>query len=334
MVSDLGEIAGNIRLVDAAELLRQAERVTIVTHRNPDGDAVGSASALGSALITLGKEVRLVCPDPLPPYLLASPRAANMTQTLGDDTCDLFVCIDVSDPALLYDLPVDSPDFFTGQNSLNLDHHLSNLRYARFNYVDPSAASASEIIADLLALLGVPIQREEAEDLLYGIVNDTHSFQNSNTTPRTLRLTADLVEAGADLSAITYNLLIARNPSAARLWAAVLPTLDFADTERVAFLTVSLAALARAGATMVDADGLVEFLRSVRTVELAILFKQTGPDSYRLSIRTSSLIDATLIAGRYGGGGHRRAAGGDAKGTEAEIKLQLLAAYHLQHGDA
>jgi phosphoesterase RecJ-like protein len=318
----------DVSLIEVAALLRGADDLLILTHRNPDGDGIGAALALAMALRAIGKRVTVVCPDPLPPYLLRMPGAHEVQQQLSKDAWNLVIGVDVSDPALLEPLPFADPAAFAEAKSLNIDHHYSNLRYARFNYVDASAASATEIISELVTdNLGVPLTVDIATDLLYGIVNDTHSFQNSNTSPRTLRLSADLVEAGADLSRIVFNLLLQRGAESARLWAEVLSSLSFEDCERVAFLTVSLDALERAGATLTDADGLVEFLRNIRDVDLAVLFKQTGPEEYRLSMRTSAAVDATVIAAVFGGGGHQRAAGADAHGDLAEIQERLLEVY-------
>jgi bifunctional oligoribonuclease and PAP phosphatase NrnA len=324
----------DVTLSQAAEYVRAAASATIVTHRNPDGDAIGSAVALAGAMRSLGKQVRIVCPDRLPEYLLSVPGARDVSQDLGDDPTDLLIAIDVSDPALLHPLACADPLYFQQRKSLNLDHHYSNLRYASYNHVDASAASATEIVGALIhEYLGVAYSVDLATDLLYGVVNDTHSFQNSNTTSRTLRFSADLVDAGADLSRIVFNLLLEKESASARLWAEALPTLDFADNERVASLTVTLDALKRSASTMTGADGLVEFLRNIRGIDLAVLYKQTAPDTYRLSLRSSAAVDATKVAAAFGGGGHQRAAGGEAKGRLDEIKSQLLAAYTAARED-
>lgn len=328
-MSEQHGVFADISLGEAAVLIRAAPRSRIVTHRNPDGDSVGSATALAYAIFTLGGHATVYSPDPLPDYLLEVPGASTITTGWDDGEFDLLIAVDVSDPDLLRPLPCASGAYFSDCQSLNLDHHYSNLRFARQNHVDATAASATELVFDLVVReLGVPLNAELATCLLYGVVNDTHSFQNSNTTPRTLRLSADLVESGADLSAIVFNLLLEKRPASARLWALVLPTLTFADGERVAMLTVTLGALQAAGATMTDADGLVEFLRNIRHVDLAVLFKQTAADQYRLSMRSSEAVDATLVAAEFGGGGHQRAAGGDAVGPLAEIQQRLVAVYH------
>ncbi len=312
---------------EVAALLAAASSLLLYTHRNPDGDAVGCVTALAAALRALGKDVTVLCPDPLPAYLLSVPGAKEIRQGPESREVDLVVSIDVSDPSLL--IPLDSavPGFFQDLPSLNIDHHFSNARYARYNLVDAAAAAATEIVYDLILELGVQLNQSIATSLLYGIVNDTHSFQNSNTTPATLHLSAQLVAAGANLASIVFDLLLVRSAASARLWARVLPTLVFHDDERVAMLTVAIDALEMAGADMTDADGLVEFLRNIRYVDLAVLFKETAPDVYRLSMRSTAAVDATVVAGVFGGGGHQRAAGCDIAAPLPEAQSKVLAAY-------
>jgi phosphoesterase RecJ-like protein len=321
------EPGAEITLDTVVEVLRSARRASVLTHRNPDGDAIGSATALAAGLRASGASVRIVCPDPLAPNLLGIPDADSVVTRFAEGDDDLVVTVDVSDPSLLQPLPAADLSFYTARRSVNIDHHISNVRYAQYNFVDPAAASAAEIVFQILRHMGSPIDCRMATQLLYGFVNDTHSFQNSNTTPRTLHMAADLVQAGADISSITFNLLLARSPAAARLWAQVLPTLAFADHGRLASLVVSLDALGAAGATLPDADGLVEFLRAIRGIDLGVLYKQIGPEQFRLSLRSSEQVDATAIAGRFGGGGHRRAAGCDVHGTLAAVQQRVLSAY-------
>ena len=319
--------SSQITRAEAAALLRSAHSVVLYTHRNPDGDSVGCVTALAAALEALGKRVWTICPDPLPTYLLAVPRSGAITTGPELVAADLVVSIDVSDPGLLLPLAAAEPGYFAGVHSLNIDHHFSNTRYARYNLVDHTAAAATEIVFDLIRELGLSLDLDLATSLMYGIVNDTHSFQNSNTTPRTLAMSSELVAAGANLSRIVFDLLLVRSAASARLWALVLPTLLFHDHERVAFLTVTREALARARAGMTDADGLVEFLRNIRDVDLAVLFKETDSDTYRLSMRASEAVDATVVAGAFGGGGHQRAAGCDISAPLAVAQAEVLAEY-------
>ena len=327
------EAAGaEVTIEGAASLLRASARPLLLTHRNPDGDAIGSVTALAAALRGLGKLPRIACPDPLSPVLLAIPEADAVGNVLGDDW-DLVVSVDVSDPQMLRPLVAAEPAWMSAQHSLNIDHHLSNMRYARANLVAVHAASAAEIIYDLVHALGGNVDSRMATQLLYGFVNDTHSFQNSNTTPRTLRVAADLLETGADLSRVIFDLLLSRRIPNAQLWSQVLPTLAFGAGQRMSSLVVSQQALALAGATMPDADGLVEFLFSIQGVQLAVLYKELGADSFRLSMRSAEGIDATAIAGIFGGGGHRRAAGCDARLPLHDVQAEVLAAFLAQASD-
>lgn len=320
-------------LIEVAALLRGARTAAIVIHRNPDGDCVGSATALAGGLTALGVDATVVSPDPLTGELLTIPGSVAVVTSL-EERFDLVVAVDVSDPHLLEPLVASAEGYFSQRVSLNIDHHLSNLRYARANYVDVTAASAAEIIYELLQLLHVPIDRTNATQLLFGIVNDTHSFQNSNTTGKTLRITADLVEHGAALDTVVYKLLLERTVSSARLWTHVLPTLSILAEGSIATLQVSQASLDAAMATMQDADGLVEFLRNIRGVSLAVLFKQIGPRRFRLSIRSDDTVDSTAVAALFGGGGHRRAAGCDADGTVPDITAAIAAEFARATGRA
>jgi len=327
------EAAGSeVTIEGAASLLRASERPLLLTHRNPDGDAIGSVTALAAALRRLGKLPRIACPDPLSPVLLTIPMADTVGSRIGEDW-DLVVSVDVSDPQMLRPLVAAEPGWMAAHHSLNIDHHLSNMRYARANLVQVHAASAAEIIYALVGALGMDVDRQMATQLLYGFVNDTHSFQNSNTTPRTLRVAAELLETGADLSRIIFDLLLSRRIPNAQLWSRALPTLAFEAGERIGSLVVSQQALAQAGAAMPDADGLVEFLFSIQGVQLAVLYKELGPDTFRLSMRSGEGIDAAAIAGVFGGGGHRRAAGCDARLPLHALQAEILAAFLAQASD-
>ena len=321
-------------LAAAVALLRAVKRPAILVHRNPDGDCIGSALALAEGLQATGAAAVVISPDPLTGELLTIPGAEAVQ--VGDVRLepDLWVTVDVSDPKLLEPLRAAGERFFPERPSLNIDHHLSNLRYAQVNYVDDTAASAAEIIHVLLQALHVPLDKRAATQLLFGIVNDTHSFQNSNTTAHTLRVTADLLERGAALDTVVYHLLLERTATSARLWAHVLPTLTFYEGGSVASLVVSSEALTAAGATVQDADGLVEFLRNIRGVSLAVLLKQIGESRFRLSLRSDDTVDSTVIAAVFGGGGHRRAAGCDADGSAATVLATIVQAFRSWRKDA
>jgi phosphoesterase RecJ-like protein len=344
-----------------AELLHAARRVVLISHRAPDGDSVGSALALGNVLRALGKEVTLACPDPVPPSLRFLDGWERFVTTLdAAPAADVVMAVDCADVsqmggmgpfALAATSEATSKGSGAGEGSgdrpasasvparplVNFDHHRSNTRYGSVNVIDAEAASVAEMVYWLLEALGMSVAAgppaaswlvPSAQALLTGILNDTHSFQNANTTPQALRIAAILVEAGADAAAINAHLFRSRRLQAALLWPMVLETLEITDNGRVATALVTATMLEVCGADpRSDTDGLVDFLSDIIGVDLAILIKQSGPAASKASVRTSAAVDAVALVKQFGGGGHSRAAGCDVPAAPAAARAALLAAY-------
>lgn len=325
--SALDHTRARTQLDAAVALLRQASRPLLFCHRSPDGDTVGAAIALAMALRQLGQEPVLACPDPLPPSVIFVPQSETIGATLPDDP-DLLVTLDISDPGMLGSMRPDLQRLRAGRTLLNIDHHASDTEYGDVNVVDVTAASTAEIIYDLVGLLGVPVDRPMAMALLTGIVNDTHSFQNANSSPRALSTAAALVAAGAETAVITYNLLLRRRPQAAQLWGQTLGTMRFDDGGHVLSAYATDEMMRACGAESADLDGVVEFLRNVAGVDLAFLLKGNPDGSFKVSARTTGRVDAVDLTAPFGGGGHRRAAGCDLSGPAEAARAALLARYH------
>ncbi len=316
------------RLEAVVAVLRGATRPLLFCHRSPDGDTVGSALALSMALQSLGSAPTVVCPDPLPRSLLFLPASGTVGTTLPPDA-DLLVTVDISDPGLLGPMRADLTRLRAGRTLLNIDHHASDTEYGDVNLVDVSAASTAEIVYDLIGALGVVIDRPMATELLTGIINDTHSFQNSNSSARALTTAAALVDAGADPSGISHQLLLQRRPQAALLWGQALATMRLDEQGRVASAEATNLMLAQCQAEVTDLDGVVEFLRGIDGVDLAFLLKPTadGDSHFKASIRTTERVDAVELTAPFGGGGHRRAAGCDLAGPADVARDALLRRY-------
>nr|MDQ2828448.1 DHH family phosphoesterase [Chloroflexota bacterium] len=255
------------RLAAAASVLRGAARPVLFCHRSPDGDTIGAALALARALRHLGQTPTVVCADPLPPSLLFVPESATISAVVPTDP-DLLVTVDASDPGMLGGMRAELERLRPGRALLNIDHHASDTEYGDVNLVDTTAASTAEIVYDLVAVLPAPLDRDMAMALLTGIINDTHSFQNANSTPRALATAAALVAAGADAASISYNLLLRRRPPAALLWGCTLATMRLDDEGRVASAVATRELIEDCGAETSDLDGVVEFLRSIDGVDL------------------------------------------------------------------
>lgn len=315
------------RLAAAASVLRGAARPVLFCHRSPDGDTVGAALALARALRQLGQTPTVVCADPLPPSLLFVPESATISAVVPADP-DLLVTVDASDPGMLGGMRAELERLRPGRRLLNIDHHASDTEYGDVNLVDTTAASTAEIVYDLVAVLPAPLDRDMAMALLTGIINDTHSFQNANSTPRALATASALVAAGADAASISYNLLLRRRPPAALLWGRTLATMRLDDEGRVASAVATRELIEDCGAETSDLDGVVEFLRSIDGVDLAFLLKGMPDGHFKASVRTTTRVDAVDLTAAFGGGGHRRAAGCDVPGPAEAARAALLARYH------
>jgi len=197
----------------------------------------------------------------------------------------------------------------TGAGTLiNIDHHLSNTGYGHLVYCDTAAAAVGELMANVIQSMRVPFDREIAQCLLTAVVTDTGSFRFSNTTARTLRLAAHLVDAGASVSEIVERVYETRSAAGLRLLGMALAGLRLSADGRIAWTAVTPEMLAASGAAPEETGGITNWLRQIRGVQVALLFEVT-PDGVRVGIRSRNGVAANVIAEAFGGGGHQGAAG-------------------------
>ncbi len=315
-MNDLRAIAG---------ALQQSRKVIISGHVMPDGDCVGSVAALGLALTQLGKEVTMALPDPVPEIYLFLPGAADFA--IGESALtvdyDTFMVLDCSVPERLGVLRALLERRLT---VCNIDHHASSHHFADYNYIDPQAAATAEIVQDLCALLGARITPEIAACLYAGILTDTGSFQYENTTPDTHRRAAALIECGAPAVMINIQIYEQKPLAHLKVLAAALPTLRLSPCGRVAWMSVTRELLASLGAKDEHVNGLINYARSVRGVEVALLFREIAPGRYKVSFRSKEAVDVNRLAARFGGGGHVRAAGCVLEGDLDRLQVRLVEA--------
>jgi phosphoesterase RecJ-like protein len=214
-----------------------------------------------------------------------------------------------------------------------IDHHASNDTIGPADWVDPRAAATCEMVALLAVRLGAPLDADDgalATDLMAGIVMDTATFAHPNATPRTLAVSAALVEAGAPLSDISRRLYRTKPDAQLRLFGRILDRLATADTGRIVYSTLLDADLAETGALPAHSEGIIDLLAQAEAAEVAILFKEAG-DGTRISVRTRpGGVDATVLTGAFGGGGHARASGATiATSVDAARPLVLAEAERL-----
>jgi len=304
-----------------ANALREHDRFLVVTHENPDGDALGSLLAATLTLRSLGKDVvmHLAAGAPLPSEYGFMPLSNLRREPPADAAERVLVAVDcasehrIGDPEALTRAPL----------TLDIDHHHDNTRFGDVNLIVPDASSTAEVLRDVMRELGVELTPELAEPLYIALVTDTGRFQYSNTTPKSLRLAAELVEAGADLHAVFQQVYETVEFAKLKLLARVLERAEVLEGGRIVVSHLLRSDFADVGAAEPYSEGLIDYLRAVEGAELAVFVREQmgrGAHGHKGSLRSSiDELDVSAIARRFGGGGHRQAAGFSSDDTLAEI---------------
>ena len=294
------------------ERLRGARRVLAVSHENPDADTIGATLGVVRLVERFGGTADPVCTDPVPPlYAFIDGVERFRTDPDPDAVYDLLVLSDCATPDRVGEVGVRHRDLFERLPRVVIDHHASNDAIGVADWIEPHAAATCEMVTLLAVCLGIPLASEPslAAALMAGIVMDTATFAHPNATPRTLAVSAALVEAGAPLSDISRRLYRSKPAEQLRLFGRVLDRLESYDAGRVVASTLLDADLEATGTTPPLSEGIIDLLAQADIAEVAILFKEAG-DTTRISVRTKpGGVDATVLTGLFGGGGHARAAG-------------------------
>jgi phosphoesterase RecJ-like protein len=290
---------------DVAKLVKAHNSFLITTHVNPDGDGLGAQSALFCALRKLGKKVQIMNHDPLPKrfsYLAYTPY-----YKMGDSIPKHEVCfvLDAGDFTRIRE-GVKRQEFGT---LVNIDHHYSNNHYGDYNLVRPEAAATGEVVYDLIKALKVKIDKGIAEGVYTSIVTDTGRFRYSNTTPHIFRLAAELEEANADICHISEHIFGDISREAMELNRLALATIKTYDEGAIGSLTLTQVDFKRSGASDDDTENLINVVRNLDTVKIAIFLKERPDGQVKISLRSKNGVNVADIAKLFNGGGHAYAAG-------------------------
>ena len=308
-----------ISLEEAAKRLRKAERVVILCHQYPDGDTLGAGTALCRGLRSLGKRAAVRCSDAIGPkyrYLFDGLTADSFEP-------DLVVSADVADEGLLGE-PLFSQ--YGGKIDLCIDHHASNTGFGKFRYVDPKSAATCEIIFALLKLLGAPIDPATAACLYTGISTDTGCFKYVNTTPATHRIAAELLELGAPANDIDRAMFDTKSRARLDMERRVLGSIRFDCGGRVAVIRITKQMIRESGAAEDDLDGLSTIPREIEGVLIGVTLREKDDGAYKVSLRAHPPANAAAICEKFGGGGHKGAAGCTLNLPADEAEEQMLSA--------
>lgn len=297
------------------ERLRGARRVLAVSHENPDADTLGATLGVVALVEALGGAADAVCTDAVPAlYDFIAGVERFRTDPDPDATYDLAVISDCGSLDRVGAVGVRHADLFARLPRVVIDHHASNDSAGEADWIEPNSAATCEMVALLATRLGVPLtagQGSLAAALMAGVVMDTATFAHPNATPRTLAVAAALVEAGAPLSDISRRLYRSKPTVQLQLFGRVLERLQTSDDGRVVWSTMLDADLTATGTISSHSEGIIDLLAQAVEGEVAILFKEAEQGSAtRVSVRTKpGGVDATVLTGTFGGGGHARAAG-------------------------
>lgn len=300
--------------------LQSCKTILISVHKSPDGDALGSQLALMLALEKMGKTVTVHNLDPVPEIYRFLPHQARITS--GPAVAGRF------DAMIVLDADPPRTGLFSGEypaaTLINIDHHITNPVIWPLTWLDAAASATGEMIYKLVTQAGLPIDRDMALCLYTAIFTDTGSFRYTNTSPECMRISATLLEAGADSWLVTEHVYESYSFNRLKLLGVVLGDMERSPDNRIAWVVVTDELYQKTGTTSEDTDNFVNYVRSVSGVEVAILFRQTAQKQYKISLRSKGRVDISSLAQALGGGGHKNAAGSTLDGTLEDVKRKVL----------
>lgn len=305
----------------STRLVDEAERILIVTHLSPDGDALGSLLGLGNALRVLGKTVDLALDDGVPDFLEFLPGADTVKSKLTVGEWDVMISVDASDEVRTG--KVGEFGRSRSKKVINLDHHGTNTLFGDVIMVNSLAVSASEVIFRWLEEMDFAFTSAVATPLLTGLVTDTLGFRTSNVTADTLAIAQTLMENGASLTEITERTLDTKSFLVVNLWKTAMATVELHEGGVVA-ANVTQQALKKAGLHEMTDGGLVGFLIKVNEAMISVVFKELADNKIELSLRSKPGFDVGSVAFALGGGGHTQAAGATIEGPLEEARKRVL----------
>jgi phosphoesterase RecJ-like protein len=317
-----------------AGLLRSESRFLVLTHYRPDGDAVGSQLALFILLKDLGKQVEAWNDDEVPSKFRFLPQSAVVTRPpAAPKDFDVVIAIDTSN---WQRVGTAAQRIGKKKHLVNIDHHISNDKFGDINWIVPEAPASGQIAYDLIKRGGFKLTREIATCLFAAISTDTGSFTYANTSADCLRVAAELVQTGINVGEVCRHIYESYPYARLQLLQMALADIKLTHNKRVAYYWVTNEMYEESGAKREDTEGLIDYARSIEGVYVAVLFEeQPEPGKVRISLRSKHpKVDVNSIARRFGGGGHREAAGARISGETHEIEAKVLAAIDTALNDA
>ena len=327
-MSEINPTPENASFEQIGEVLRNHQSFVLISHVRPDGDAIGSQLALGFSLMAAGKSVRLINEDGLPDNLafMAGSEKIELPPAEPLDV-EVAIALDTATKPRLGDAALHAAS--KAKIWLNIDHHVSNPKYGDLNLIDSKSPATGQILYQLITALDLPLPAETRDAIYVAVSTDTGSFQYPSTTAATYELGADLIHRGLDVGTINSNIYDNHPFRRLELMRALLNTLELSDNGLVANWTMRDQDRIDLGLLPEDSEGLIDMIRAIRGVQLAVFFEELPDGKIRVSMRSKDRkLDVCQIAMEFGGGGHALAAGIRMKGPMEEAKPLVLAAIH------
>ena len=299
--------------------IRASEKIIILTHESPDGDAIGSSLAMKLALEEFGKQADVIIPE-IPRLYKFLPAIEQVKKESDIKSYDLAISVDCADLKRL----AGREYFENARKTVVIDHHGSNNMFGDLNYVNPVSPACCEILAYVFEYFQIDITKEIGTCIMTGIITDTGGFRHPTVNPETFEFTAELIRKGINVPDIYKRTLRTQTKANFLLTQRVMDRMEILEDGKVTFTYVTVKDKEEVEAEPGDTEGLVEIGRDIEGVEVSILLKQKEENLFRISMRSGSYVNVSDVCLMFGGGGHQRAAGATAQGTLEEVRERVL----------
>ena len=309
-------------LSNIADILKNGQRFFLASHKEPDGDAIGSILSLGEALELSGKEVVLFNEGPIPDSLTSLKGIERIANNFNPKSeFDAFFALDCAN---LERLGKISSHLSKIKPLINIDHHENNSRFGELNLVDANSSSVGEIIYRLIKLADLPMNLNIAEDIFVAIQTDTGSFRYDNTTKEAFTIAGEMLDWGVSPWKASRKVMDGYTLKKLRLLESTLKTLEFHNAGKVGLITITKQMLLKAKADNSDSERFVDYPRFISGVEIGVLIREIEGDCYKFSLRSNDWVNVADLASHFGGGGHPRAAAFTREGSLELVKQEFL----------
>ncbi len=304
---------------DLVKHIQNASYILVAGHVSPDGDAIGACTAMGHMLEAMGKDYTILLEkiDDRYDYLFEH---VNVATEVPEKDCDLFIALDCADIGRLGSFKEVHDKAAV---AWNIDHHISNNNYSKFNHVDSNASSASEIVFNIYEVAGIDLNPQSASAIYTGIVYDTAAFKHSNTSPRTLAVASELLKQAFDFSSIIQMMFYEQSLLSMQLQGAALGNMEVFYDNAFVMSSLSMEEILAYTEEVSGTGGIVNVLKNMKDSKVALFLYEKTEGQIKVSMRSEDPYDISKVAQVFGGGGHKKAAGATISGTLQEAKDQI-----------